>query len=359
MRVGIITFHCSYNFGSALQAQALEQAITNLDHESLIIDYRSENYYLNYKIVNPEHPRTTTKRLLHFGSFMRREKSFESFFEKNYRMTERVYTYRHEGRLDELSGQFDCFVCGSDQIWNLDATRGVVGPFFLSFAGDKRRVAYAPSLAHTSFKPEYFDRKKVASLLEKFDAISVREPETVGIFQPLVDKRIEVAVDPTMLLGTESYASMVAETPVDGPYVFVYLLRECPELAESAAALAEREDSHVVYVSDSDLPIPGATNLFGIGPDQFVSLVAHADAVLTNSFHATVFSTKFHTPFRAFVADESSSRIRDLLENLGLEGCMSNTVDSSMPGEQDWDSADTCAEGLRADSLRFLREALS
>ena len=72
-----------------------------------------------------------------------------------------------------MADKFDCFICGSDQIWNLDCTVGVVEPYFLSFAGSKRRVAYAPSLAHMSFKPENFDRERVARLLSKFDYLNL------------------------------------------------------------------------------------------------------------------------------------------------------------------------------------------
>ena len=359
MKIGIITFHSSYNFGSALQAQALIKTLQGLGHDPTIIDYRSRDFD-QYLLLTPRHPRQSLKVLKRLPRYLRRKKAFERFMERYLQLTDRRYTYENESALDELQDQFDCFICGSDQIWNLDATHGVVEPFFLSFAGDTRRVAYAPSLAHMSFRPEYFDKEKVSELLGRFEAISVREGETVGLFQPLVAKKIQVTLDPTMLLDASDYTPMTSAEPCEGrPYVFVYLLRDCPELVASASVLAGRGGTRVLYVSDDDLPIPNSQNLLGIGPEEFVSLVAHAEAVLTNSFHATVFSLKFHRPFRTFANDKSSSRMRDLLGELGVEVCLTTDVDVSPLARPDWDDVDRRVATLRQGSLRFLREALS
>lgn len=358
MRIGIITFHASYNFGSALQAQALQTVLEWMGHEVEIIDYRAWDFD-QYLLFTPRHPRQTLKVMKRFPRYLKRKTAFHRFWREFFHLSRKTYSYRDESLLNELKDKFDCFVCGSDQIWNLDATRGIVGPFFLSFAGDRRRVAYAPSLAHTSFKDEYFDKKRVGELLRRFDALSVREAETVGLFQPLVDKKIEVTLDPTMLLDASAYEGMTNSNPVGYPYVFVYLLRDCPELVKSAEKISEQYSVEIIYVAEEDLPIPGSRNLFGIGPADFVSLVAHAQAVLTNSFHATVFSLKFHVPFRVFATDPSSSRMRDLLDDLGLVGCLSESIDARMPVDVDWESADSRAAVLREGSLRFLREALS
>ena len=110
-------------------------------------------------------------------------------------------------------------------------------PFFLSFAGDRRRVAYAPSLAHTSFKPENFDKRSVSALLSRFDYLSVREEETVSLFQSLVDKPIEVVLDPTLLLNADDYAVMTSRKLLEDGYIFMYLLRECPELFSGGGPL--------------------------------------------------------------------------------------------------------------------------
>lgn len=358
MNIGIVTFHCSYNFGSALQAWAMQSAIEKLGHSATIVDYRSQNFDA-YRLMRVCRPRTMLRLLRSYGRNKARKDAFESFWDRHFNLSRTCYTYRDEKVLASLADCFDCFVCGSDQIWNLDCTQGVVEPFFLSFAGDKRRVAYAPSLAHTAFRPENFDKERVGSLLMAFDHLSVREAETLPLFQPLVDKPIDVVLDPTMLLDAADYGEIVSNPPLEGDYIFMYLLRECPELVESTAIMARATGKKVAYVSESDLPIPNGVNLFGIGPSEFLSLIVNADAVLANSFHATVFSVLFHKPFRVFATDGSGARMRNLLGDLGIgERCVDG-VESASIADVDWDGVERRLAALRAHSLDYLRKALS
>lgn len=358
MQVGLITFHASYNFGSALQAFAMQAVIKSLGHEPAVVDYvcRDQKQYV---LLSPCHPRRAPRILKNLRAYYGRKDAFERFAEVNFKLTKTRYSYKNEMALAELQDEFDCFVCGSDQIWNLDCTQGVVEPFFLSFAGDKRRVAYAPSLAHTEFKSENFDKEKVARLLADFDDLSVREEETLPLFQPLVDKPIDVVLDPTLLLDAADYESIISEPLVKEGYIFMYLLRECPELIASTAAMARETGKKVVYISEKNLSIPNSVNLFGIGPSEFLSLIANADAVMANSFHAVVFSVLFHKPFRVFATDNSGARMRDLLGNLGIgERCIAGE-DSSEIAEVDWDDVERRLEALRAHSMDYLRRALS
>ena len=210
MRVGIITFHCSYNFGSALQSFAMQAAVQRLGYAASLIDYRSKDFE-QYRLVQFKHPKSFIRFCTRPASYLKRRNAFHSFWKRFFNLTNK-YNDKTIYRMDELASEFDCFVCGSDQIWNLDCTNGIVKPFFLSFAGDRRRVAYAPSLAHTSFKPENFDKRSASALLSRFDYLSVREEETVSLFQSLVDKPIEVVLDPTLLLNADDYAVMTSRT---------------------------------------------------------------------------------------------------------------------------------------------------
>lgn len=358
MNIGIVTFHCSYNFGSALQAYALQTTIEKLGHSATIVDYRSQDFD-SYRLMKLGRPKTMLRLLSRYQSNRKRRESFEDFWAKHLHLTNESYSYKDEERLKLLVEEFDCFVCGSDQIWNLDCTHGPVGPFFLDFAGERRRVAYAPSLAHTSFSSENYNKERVARYLSKFDSLSVRERGTLPVFQPLVDKKIDVALDPTLLLDAEEYSFMVDNHVIEGEYFFVYLLRQCPELIESVCTMAVDTGKRIVYASDKDLKIPNSVNLYGIGPEEFVSLIAHADAVLTNSFHASVFSVLFRKPFRAYSTDKSSSRMTGLLDDLSLSDYYSPTVDADPIPAADWKDVKQRLDKMRGCSIEYLRHALS
>lgn len=360
MRVGIVTFHCSYNFGSALQAWALYRKLESLGHEVEIVDYRGRDFR-QYKLIRVARPRTVMQNLLSLRRNLARRRSFESFLSDNMDSTTR-YAVRTEGRMSELCSMFDCFVCGSDQIWNLDCTGGPVRPYFLSFAEDRRRVAYAPSLAHVSFKPENFterDKEFIGEQLDRFSAISVRETSTVGLFQPLTRNRIEVCLDPTLLLDGEDYRSIAADVPVEEPFVFAYMLEENPAVMAQAERVAREADAMVAYVSKSDrhLSVP-SVNLYGIGPSEFLGLVSGAEAVVTNSFHATVFSLLLGTPFQTIATRDSGSRMRELLTSLGETSHLIEGMSDVMPSAADQAALAPKLDVLRAHSLAFLKRAL-
>ena len=115
----------------------------------------------------------------------------------------------------------------------------------------------------------------------------------------------------------------------------------------------------VVYISEKNLDIPNSVNLFGVGPEEFVSLIAHASLILTNSFHATVFSVLFHKPFRVFATDKSGARMRDLLGNIGLSSRCNDTICADDIVPCDWDDVDSRLDSLREHSWAYLRRALS
>lgn len=358
MKIAIITFHCSYNFGSVLQAYALQQVMMREGHSVSVIDYRGRDFN-QYRLMRIARPKTMLNLITNYRKNASRKKNFQRFWRKRLNLTSSTYTYRNEIRLTELQADFDCFVCGSDQIWNLDCTKGAVGPYFLEFAGTKRRIAYAPSLGHISFRPRNFDEQRIRSLLDRFDAISVRECDSVAMFQPLSPVPIEVVVDPTLLLCGDDWREISTRRLLERPYLFLYILEHSEELIESASALAKESGLPVFYVHERNLPFTfEAHNLYGVGPEEFISLIDGARAVLTNSFHATAFSLMLGTPFRTFRTKNSFVRMQELLTKLQMGDALSGEVDCRMPESFDEGVITARIESLRQESLAFLRDAL-
>ncbi|MBM6676106.1 polysaccharide pyruvyl transferase family protein [Olsenella uli] len=362
MRVGIVTFHCAYNFGSALQAWALLRTLGTRGHEAHVVDYRGRDFD-QYRLIQTFSPKAFLASLAFYGSNRRRRDSFERFIAERLVPTAR-YGVDDEARMAaELPERFDCFVCGSDQIWNLDCTCGPVGPYFLSFAGGVRRVAYAPSLSHTAFASENFgpaQREQIACWLSRFSAVSVREASTAPLFQPLCPVPIETCLDPTLLLDAADYDAITTPVTEAKDTLLVYMLEKNPELVAYAARLARETGVSVSYVSKHrlDFGVP-ARNYYGVGPSEFLGLVRGCSAVVTNSFHATVFSLLFGVPFQTFVTERSGSRMRELLAELGQESHLVDgsvlTVPTAVPPEV----LAPRLEKLRASSLAFLDRALA
>ena len=374
MKIGIITFHCAYNFGSVLQAWALKHQVENMGHTVQVLDYRGHDFD-QYRLIQTYSAKAFAASLALYPRQRRRRDAFEAFISQELCPTKRYGANDEERMAQELSDEFDCFICGSDQIWNVDCTRGPVGPYFLSFAGEARRVAYAPSLSHTSFSREYFgphEQEQIQEWLSRFSAISIREAATTSLFQPFCTQSIDVCVDPTLLLDASDYEQIThsprKDTRLSSPdkTLFVYMLERNDALVAYASDLAKQSGMHIAYVSRRPLRFDGvpATNLFGAGPGEFLWYVKNCAAVLTNSFHATVFSMLFGTPFQTFTTSRSGSRMRELLHNFKLEDHLidmdlQSSGYSDLPQAVPMDKVGSMLVQERAHSLSFLEQALA
>lgn len=370
MKIGTITFHCSYNFGSALQAYALQEYLLKLGHDVHIIDYRSRNFN-EYKILRLNRLKSFIADIFFLRGNIRRKNSFQSFWRRYFKLTEHTYQgVNAEHNLSKDMHNYDALICGSDQIWNLDCTQGPIPPFFLSFASDEtRKIAYAPSISHREFEPANFtsaDRKRVSGWLNRFDSLSVRELSTATHFQQLTDKRIIETLDPTLLLDLEAYKHIQAPHLPCGlgeeNYIFAYTLWESKDMIQYLDKFAKKQGLPIVYYSKKPIHYRSRSiNCWGIGPADFLTLIDKADCVISNSFHATVFSILYGKPFLTFGTEKSSSRMKTLLKKLGLpeEHLLpphTKNYESAMPFASKMDVMKL--NELRMDSENFIKYAL-
>lgn len=370
MKIGTVTFHCAYNFGSALQTYALKKYLTNLGHEVHVVDYRSRDFD-SYKLFRKSGLKSYVADLLFFYGNLRRRNSFQSFWRNYFDMTE--HTYAGDGAEREMTEDlkgYNAFICGSDQIWNLDCTLGPVPPFFLSFVSDEvRKIAYAPSLSHAKFEDRNFtadDQKNIGAWLDRFDAISVREISVADQFQRLTDKNIVETLDPTLLLDLEDYKHIQSsELPKGleaGKYIFAYTLWPNFDMIRYLDGLAADRGLPIVYYSKKPIRYKShSINVWGIGPADFLALIDKSDCVVSNSFHATVFSILYGKPFLTFGTEKSSSRMKTLIAKLGLpeDHLLPAHFDGAgdvKPFASELDMAKL--RKLRAGSERFLENAL-
>ena len=359
-RIGIVTFHCSYNFGSALQTYALKKVLDNFNNRVNIIHYINNKNFEQYKLFRtwlyPINPKSLIADIFFFFHNYKRKTAFENFWKKYFNLTKE---YHDCDSMRELNKDFDCFICGSDQIWNLDCTEGVIPAYFLGFASDdKLKIACAPGISHTKFKKNYDDELK--KYLPRFDAVSIREKSTVNMYQPFVDRKIVVTVDPTLLLTSDDYVDIYNEgnVAVSNGYIFLYILEKNNNIISYAEELARKENKSIVFVSQKPYFLKAKSrNVYGCGPSDFLAYIKNADYIVTNSFHATVFSVLFHKQFCTFATINSGSRMVDLLGELGLSKCLYHD-DIDINQTIDYPMVELKLEQMRASSINFLRSTL-
>ena len=321
-KIGIITFHYALNYGSVLQEYAFKNLLEKKGYKVSIINFICRRDYDQYKLFRTryyiKHPYGFLVDCLLYGKNKKRKENFRRFILKNFSLTKKYYSSKD---MKELNDMFDVFICGSDQIWNLDCTKNVEPAYFLNFVDEKKlKIAYAPSLGHVKFKKDYSNDLKIA--LKDIDYISIREKSTLPLIKYLTNKNIEIVLDPTLLLNKDNYTNIInTEKNIEFNYIFVYMLEYNNDLIDYCNEIADIYNMEIIYINKSAKlfnKIKGK-DAFGVGPARFLFYIKNAEYIITNSFHATVFSIIFNKKFMTFTTKKSSARILDLLEKLDIK----------------------------------------
>ena len=137
MKIKIITLHSLINPGSALQAFALQEYLSNNNNVE-IIDYRPA--YTRYGVSRLK---AFIRKILFFRLRRRQEKKFNTFMQKYMNLTKTFFSYKS---LKNANLQADLFIAGSDQLWNTDFPCGNDNAFYLDFAGNSKKISYSTSV---------------------------------------------------------------------------------------------------------------------------------------------------------------------------------------------------------------------
>lgn len=370
-RIAIITWYDYQNYGTALQAVALNGAIRKLGYEALDIKYDPrpfQSYRSNTKTKLSQ--RLIGKIDLIHGlipvSRPERDSAFSSFLNTNLPLTPESLTYSTCPA--DLTSLYDAFVCGSDQVWS---PRCFDPRYYLDFVVDNhKKIAYAPSFGCESID-SFDDADDIKRLVCQFYALSVREKTGADIVESIVGLRPPVVVDPTMLLKPEDWAALARPYPVHGQaYCLFYFLGRDPCNLKAAYRIAAKRGLRVakIPVFERQLEEPDSVGA-GIGPAEFIDLIRNASMVCTDSFHGMVFSTIFKRPFVAFERFDSqksnsqNTRIYNFLQMTRQEDVLLSRSEISR-GHFDrfFIPLDVNAFGeldsLRSDSLKYLSDSL-
>lgn len=370
-KVGLATCFLD-NYGACLQAYALSNTITSFGMECTILNYTElEGYYgdsiaervKNSTLYNTVRCLLDKKYRKTFKLGKIRRPNFQSFRKKYLPLSTEAYN-EHSDLSDK---GFDAVVCGSDQIWN-PTFYGACNPFYyLSFVPKGvSKIAYAPSIGLSDIPECYTDDFK--KYLSDFKAISVRENNAVELVKKYADKEAKWVLDPTMLLDGSSWSKLIDNKIIEKPYIFCYLFGTQDYYKDAIENIRNKTGLEVVIIPFSERDLTNEyTKIYKAGPIEFLSLIKNAEYVLTDSFHATVFSLLFERPFYTLLRDNDNeeksmnSRIYSLLSMVDKqERCVlkNNVSDFKIEPILDYDCVRSRLKQLRDDSINFLQNAL-
>lgn len=329
-KIAIRTLLGYFNYGNRLQLYALSKVLNDIGSFSLRI-YTNDSLlklardFLRYYVIRSDS----------------RRKEIELY----------KFTKRHIPRMT-ISKKENITIFGSDQIWNPKylIKRG----YLLGNDMHHIKVSYAASLGVAKINAGQEEMFREA--LKEFSAISVREKTAKELLQPLTDKKIEVVLDPTLLLDMSEYAEMESR-PINlsnDKYVLCYILGN-RDYERAIRDFARKKNYKVILFSDQK------DSKYSV--EEFLYLIHHAELICTDSFHACVFSLIFERPFVAFKrtgeANYMYTRLQNLIDTFKLKNREFNEKGITKDNLQiDYAEAKIVLKKEREKSLNFLKKAL-
>lgn len=330
MKISIYTLNGYKNYGNRLQLFALSAIIRRLGHSIVV-------YWPSTKCCK-------------IKSFIKYQTPLALFFQKEVKL--RRFTKVHTPIIDNSCNE-DCRIIGSDQVWNFDYLNNQ--KYLLDVPGNGMNVSYAASIGRSELME--WQKKKFKEALKKYKAISVREHSAKELLQSLTNERIEVVLDPTLLLSNKEYEQLekrpkgIAENE---RYVLCYILGD-HNYNEIIEKYAEDVGCKTIYFSDR------RDSKYGV--EEFLYLIHHAQLICTDSFHACVFSFIFERPFVAFKrtgeANYMYTRLQNLIDTFKLKNREFNGKEITKENlEVDYTEAKKILKKEQKKSLDFLKVAL-
>ncbi len=334
MKIGIVTINSAYNYGCVFQAWALQRFLEKEGHEAEIINYRSPAIDNMYRLFVPK---KLFKKKRFYNTFfnmcyngLRKVKfyctqrpkiakaaKFEHFIGEVMNTTKTVYSTYAELQEGMAGEPYDVLITGSDQVWNSAITKGLKPAYFLAFEETgKPKLAYAASIGKTELtKPE---QEFFHGFLKSYTAIAVREQSAKELLTPLVDQPVSVVLDPTLLLEKSDFDAMKIASKYKQPYILVHVIGKDKQLEEIVSVVSKQTGLPVVQNRMAKQFENELGRFADAGPEEFLGLVEGAALVVTNSFHATVFSIIYERNFITIPHKTYPERMVNLLKEAGL-----------------------------------------
>ena len=368
-RICCITVFNTPNYGTVLQAFALQNAVEKLGYKYTVLNYFNKEqeckftFWGSTKYMDWKYK--IAKKVL-YPLRMRQLKSILKFQNQYLHLSRRV---RNKNELFEFAKEYDVFITGSDQVWNNQEINHYDDVYFLAFAENKRKIAYAASFGKTynmlTRKDIEFYKKEIANI----DFIGLRERSGQRIVDKISNRRAQVVCDPVFLLEKNQWENY-CEKPSISRYIFVYLIGNGinldvnKKIIEKAKKISKKRDAKLIIVG------VGLTSiLYGANRtptvQQWLGYIKHADMIISNSFHGTAFSTIFEKEFVSFVSGDANrrmnTRLYDLLSFLELDSRLVNIHAENMDVYEekvDYTVARERIRMFREDSINFLKEGI-
>lgn len=370
MKVGIITLPCYTNYGGILQAYALSHVLQGMGCVTEVVYIRRRWHLPLWKKPFAYVKRAVKKYVLRRPAWVFYErkaaKEWPVVIQNSFKFVEKHTPYRvYESYSSIQEADYEAFVVGSDQVWRPEYFKSSsegsdIREAYLHFARkwNVRRIAYAASFGVDYWEYTPQQTAECARLAKLFDAIGVREESGVGLCRHHLNVDAKHVLDPTMLLSRNDYEALIDEAPTPHKGEILNYILDYDEGKIKFIGEAERTFGKHSFRVNSRIEEWWAPLAERIQPsvESWLQSFRDADLVITDSFHACVFSIIFNKPFYVLGNKERGlTRVHSLLSMFNLEDrIVSADTGVKLSSPIDWDAVNSRRQELVADSLKFL-----
>ena len=350
MKIGILTLPLHVNYGGILQAYALQTILESMGHEVLLIEKERE-----YKVSFLQILKVFPKRLFNAiknGNFkfgikhentLRKKQNDErcQYMAEFIKMHIKYLKIKEFEDLSET--MFDALVVGSDQVWRpkyANLLMGSVRYAFFDFAKtwlNVKRISYAASFGTSDWEYNDTETKICKSLIGQFNAVSVRETSGIRLCREFLGLQNVVEVlDPTLLLDSSVYKKLfVGNSSKSQGDLFCYVLDDSKYIKEIIKRYSKENNLTPFYVNIS-WDKSGSCRECAIQPpvEQWLRGFYDAKFVITDSFHACVFSILFRKQF--LVVGNKKRGLTRFQALLGQFNLTDRLINHTFGGDEVW-----------------------
>lgn len=367
-KIGIITFHNSYNCGSMLESFAIQKIIEKLCGNPEIINFSNSGQRRLYSVFFKNNSiKNIIKNILILPGINKikyNNKMYEKFKNTNFVLSDEY------SNMSQLSDEnYNVVVAGSDQIWNITIDDSD-DAYFLPWVSNAKKVAYAPSFGAKNILKNSSCPEKYKKMLLDFDSLSIRENNGKKWIKDLCNKDVDVLLDPTLLLEREDYDRIADKNyRVKDKYIFFYSPAFNRDICRFVKKISEKYNLKVITWSTKSYYMK-FIKTFGFelpdyeDPSIYLNLIKNADLVITTSYHGTIFSTIYRKKFivvknGGMYGDDD--RVKTLLEQLNMnDRLMPYTFDETYNyfSSVDYSEYDSNLPKLKKKSIDYINKEI-
>lgn len=275
--------------------------------------------------------------------------------------------YKSSGQCYELNDFFETFIVGSDQCWNYSLNSMYDNIFFFGFVDDrKKKISYSTSLGPCT-DTNVSEIKKRKRLIQRFDALSVRESSSIKLIEEMVSKSVFHAIDPILLRDAECYKEEVKDIAIDKQeYVLNYLLDIRPQTMDIVDRINnESNKKQIVTILGLDYTNPWDKKIGHIVAVQsiyeFIAYFIHSQYVVTDSYHGMCLAILFNKPFRVIINNgRGRERFDSALDYFNLKKCAVESASEICTDFQiNWNTVNEKLQLYKKQSKKWLEDALN